>query len=80
MPPQQALESSKIVAKIVAIHRIATTQAHGSPEARAYLERRRQSGDMKMESLRVLKRRPSDVVFGAMVAHALVLRACTMAA
>ena len=63
-----------------AIHCIAVTQAHWSPEARAYLERRRQSCDTKMESLRVLKRRPSEVLFRAILAGAVFPRACPVAA
>jgi transposase len=53
-----------------AIHRIAITQAHYHPAARAYLERRRAAGDTKAESLRALKRRLSDVVYHALLADA----------
>jgi transposase len=44
-----------------AIHRIAITQAHYHPDARAYLERRRAGGDTKIASLSGLKWRLSDV-------------------
>lgn len=50
----------------VALHRIAITQAHYHPEARDYLQRRRQAGDTSTESIRVLKRRISDVVYRAL--------------
>jgi transposase len=53
-----------------AIHRIAITQAHYHPAARAYLERRRAAGDTKSESLRALKRRLSDVVYHALLTDA----------
>jgi len=49
------------------IHRIALTQARCHAPARELLDRRRKNGDGGMEALRVLKRRPSDVVFRAMV-------------
>ncbi|WUS45329.1 transposase [Streptomyces mirabilis] len=50
----------------VALHRFAITQAHFHPEARVYLQRRRQVGDTTTESIRVLKRRLSDVVHQAL--------------
>jgi transposase len=53
-----------------ALHRIAITQAHYHPEARAFLERRRVTGDTKAESIRVLKRRLSDIVYRALLADA----------
>jgi transposase len=53
-----------------AIHRIAITQAHYHPEARALLQRRRANGDSVRESIRVLKRRLSDVVYRALLADA----------
>lgn len=53
-----------------ALHRIAITQAHYHPEARALLQRRRDAGDTKAESLRVLKRRLSDVVYRALLEDA----------
>jgi transposase len=53
-----------------ALHRIAITQAHCHPGARAFLERRRASGSTKPESLRALKRRLSDVVYRALLADA----------
>jgi transposase len=53
-----------------ALHRIAITQAHYHPEARAFLERRRITGDTKAESIRVLKRRLSDIVYRALLADA----------
>jgi transposase len=55
-----------------AIHRIALTQAHWHPPARALIARRRANGDGGREALRVLKRRLSDVVYRALltdVAH-----------
>jgi transposase len=51
-----------------AIHRIALTQAHWHPDARAYLERRKDAGDTTKEAIRVLKRRLSDVVYRALLA------------
>ena len=51
-----------------AVHRIAITQAHYHPEAIAFLGRRRAVGDSKLESIRVLKRRLSDVVYRALQA------------
>ncbi len=51
-----------------ALHRIAITQAHYHPDAKALLERRRATGDSKSESLRALKRRLSDVVYRALLA------------
>ena len=50
-----------------ALHRIAITQAHYHPGARALLDRRRAGGDTKAESLRALKRRLSDVVYRALL-------------
>lgn len=50
----------------VALHRIAITQAHFHPEARDHLQRRRQVGDPTTASIRVLKRRLSDVVHQAL--------------
>jgi transposase len=50
-----------------AIHRIAITQAHYYPDAKTLLGRRREAGDTKAESIRVLKRRLSDVVFNALM-------------
>ncbi|MGP4092733.1 IS110 family transposase [Streptomyces sp. KR55] len=49
-----------------ALHRIAVTQAHYHPDARAYLKRRQDSGDTMTEALRALKRRLSDVVYRAL--------------
>jgi transposase len=51
-----------------AIHRIALTQAHWHPDARAYLERRKAAGDTAKEAIRALKRRLSDVVYRALLA------------
>jgi transposase len=51
-----------------ALHRIALTQAHWHPDARSYLQRRKDSGDTTKEALRVLKRRLSDVVYKALLA------------
>src|SRR4029078_12766312 len=42
-----------------AIHRVALTQAHWHPPARAMIARRRANGDGGLEALRVLKRRLS---------------------
>jgi hypothetical protein len=53
-----------------AIHRIALTQAHWHPPARALIARRRANGDGGLEALRVLKRRLSDVVYRALKADA----------
>ncbi len=53
-----------------AIHRMALTQAHWHPDARAYLERRKAAGDTPKEALRVLKRRLSDIVYRALIADA----------
>jgi transposase len=51
-----------------AIHRVALTQAHWHPPARAMIARRRANGDGGLEALRVLKRRLSDVVYRALKA------------
>jgi transposase len=53
-----------------AIHRIAITQAHYHPPARELLKRRQEGGKNKAESLRILKRRLSDVVYRALLADA----------
>jgi transposase len=53
-----------------AIHRVAITQAHYHRGARAFLERRRTAGDTKAESLRALKRRPSDVIYRGLLLDA----------
>jgi transposase len=53
-----------------AIHRIAITQAHYHAPARALLDKRREGGKNKAESLRVLKRRLSDVVYRALLSDA----------
>jgi transposase len=53
-----------------AIHRIAITQAHYHEPARQLLDRRREGGNNKAESLRVLKRRLSDVVYRALLSDA----------
>src|SRR5579862_3118682 len=58
-----------------ALHRIALTQAHWHPAARALLARRRANGDGGLEALRVLKRRLSDVVYRALLADANALPA-----
>jgi transposase len=49
-----------------ALHRIALTQAQWHPGARALLARRTAQGDSKLEALRILKRRLSDVVYHAL--------------
>ncbi len=51
-----------------AIHRIAVTQIRVNSDAKAFLERRMANGDTKMEALRALKRRLSDVVYRALLA------------
>ena len=53
-----------------AIHRIALTQAHWHPDAKAMIARRRAHGDGGLEALRILKRRLSDVVYRALKADA----------
>jgi transposase len=53
-----------------ALHRIALTQAHWHPDAKALLARRTAAGDGGLEALRVLKRRLSDVVYRALRADA----------
>lgn len=53
-----------------AIHRIALTQSHWHPEARAYLQRRKDAGDTSKEAMRVLKRRLSDIVYRALLTDA----------
>jgi transposase len=55
-----------------ALHRIALTQLHWHPPARAMIARRRANGDGGMEALRVLKRRLSDVVYRALRADAAI--------
>ena len=55
-----------------AIHRIALTQAHWHPDARAFMQRRRERGDSGREALRALKRRLSDVVYRALQADLVV--------
>jgi len=49
------------------LHRIAITQATSHDAARALFERRRADGDSNSESIRVLKRRLSDVVYRALL-------------
>ena len=51
-----------------AIHRMALTQAHWDPAARAYIQRRKDAGDTTKEAMRALKRRLSDVVYRALLA------------
>jgi transposase len=53
-----------------AIHRVAITQAHYHPDARRFLERRRDNGDTKCESIRALKRRLSDVIYRTLLLDA----------
>jgi transposase len=53
-----------------AIHRMALTQAHWHPEAKAYLQRRKDAGATTKEALRALKRRLSDVVYRSLIADA----------
>ena len=51
-----------------ALHRIAMTQAHWHPPAKALIARRKATGDSGIEALRVLKRRLSDVIYAALQA------------
>lgn len=53
-----------------AIHRVAITQAHYHPDARRFLERRRDDGDTKCESIRALKRGLTDVIYRALLLDA----------
>jgi transposase len=53
-----------------ALHRMALTQAHWHPPAKAMIQRRKANGDSGLEALRVLKRRLSDVVYAALRADA----------
>ena len=53
-----------------ALYRVAITQAHWHPEARAYLQKRREAGDTSKEAIRALKRRLSDVIYKALLADA----------
>lgn len=50
-----------------ALHRIAITQAHWHTPARRLLDRHRDAGKNNSESIRILKRRLSDVVYHAML-------------
>jgi transposase len=59
------------------LHRIAITQARSHEGARALLQRRRENGDSKSESIRILKRRLSDVVFRALLLDAVAESAAT---
>jgi transposase len=49
-----------------ALHRMALTQAHWHPPAKALMDRRKVSGDSGRQALRILKRRLSDVVYAAL--------------
>lgn len=49
-----------------ALHRMALTQAHWHPPAKAIMQRRKAGADSGREALRVLKRRLSDVVYAAL--------------
>ncbi|MGX4693640.1 IS110 family transposase [Streptomyces sp. JNUCC 63] len=53
-----------------ALHRIAITQAHYHPDARAYLQRRKERGNTTTEAIRALRRRLSDVVYRALLIDA----------
>ncbi|MFF3986529.1 IS110 family transposase [Streptomyces sp. NPDC001797] len=53
-----------------ALHRIAVTQAHYHPDARTYLQRRREAGNTNTEAVRALRRRLSDVVYRALLRDA----------
>lgn len=50
----------------VALHHIAITRAHCHPDARAYLQRRKEVGNSTTEAIRALRRR-SDVVHRALL-------------
>lgn len=45
--------------------RIAITQVHYHPDARAYLQRRKEAGSTSTEAIRARRRRLSDVVYRA---------------
>jgi transposase len=62
-----------------ALHRMALTQAHWHPPAKAMMQHRTTNGDSGLEALRVLKRRLSDVVYAAL-RQDLTIRAETVAA
>lgn len=49
-----------------ALHRIAMTQAHCHQPAKDLITRRKAGGDSGLETLRILKRRLSDVVYQAL--------------
>ena len=51
-----------------AIHRIAVTQIRCHPPAQSYLKARMAAGNTKIEALRALKRRLSDIVYRALLA------------
>ena len=57
------------------IHRIAVTQIRCCPDAQAYLKRHMSAGDSKIEALRALKRRLSDIVYRKLLADA---QSCTL--
>ncbi len=63
-----------------AIHRIAVTQVRVNEDAQVFMQRRMANGDTKMEALRALKRRLSDVVYRALVADSAALAPCLPAA
>ncbi|WP_199847912.1 transposase [Streptomyces dysideae] len=50
-----------------ALHRIAVTQAHYHPDARAYLQHRREAGNTNTEAIRALRRCLPDVVYRALL-------------
>ncbi|GAA3383308.1 hypothetical protein [Cryptosporangium minutisporangium] len=49
-----------------ALNRMAMTQAHWHPPAKALMQRRKAGDDSGLEALRALKRRLSDVVYAAL--------------
>jgi transposase len=63
-----------------AIHRIAITQAHWHEPARQLLHRHRDSGKNNAESIRILKRRLSDVVYQALLRDAAAAAAAPLIA
>ncbi|MDP9258615.1 MAG: IS110 family transposase [Actinomycetota bacterium] len=60
-----------------ALHRIALTQPHWHPPAKAMIARRRANGDGGLEAIRILKRRLSDVVDRALLIDAHTKRRAT---
>lgn len=57
-----------------ALFTVATVQARGNPDARAYLERKRAEGTSAAEGRRSLKRHLARIVYDAMRADAIEVR------